>query len=63
VKNLQDCTAMDDDLPFVIESPTRIKLSPEAKFWAEEHGMTLNEMGKYLLNKERLEENYVAEIF
>jgi hypothetical protein len=48
--------AMDDDLPYVIESPTRIKLSPEAKFWAAEHGLTLEQLGRYLLNKEKLRE-------
>jgi hypothetical protein len=41
----------DDDRPFVVESPTKIKLGPEAKYWAEQHGVTLTEMGRYLLQQ------------
>jgi hypothetical protein len=41
----------EDNRPFVIESPTRIKLRPEAKFWAAEHGMSLQAMAKYLLQQ------------
>jgi hypothetical protein len=41
----------EDDQPYVVESPSRIKLSPEAKYWAQEHGMTLTEMGRYLLQQ------------
>jgi len=35
--------------PYEILSPTKIRLGPEAKDWAKEHGMTLQEMGRYLL--------------
>ena len=38
--------------PFVVERPGkngRIKLGPEAKYWAEQHGMSLTEMARYLL--------------
>jgi hypothetical protein len=45
--------------PFVIERPGekgRIKLGPEAKFWAQEHGMSLTEMAKYLLARNDQEE-------
>jgi hypothetical protein len=42
-----------DDLPYVIESPTRVKLGPDAKHWAHEHGMTLEEFAKYLLHQHR----------
>jgi hypothetical protein len=40
-----------DDRPYVVESPTRIKLSPTAKHWAREYGMTLEEFAKYLLHQ------------
>ena len=43
---------MVEDKFFVIERPGekgRIKLGPEAKFWAEQNGMTLAEMARYLL--------------
>jgi hypothetical protein len=40
-----------DDLPYVIESPTRVKLGPDAKHWAHEHGLTLEEFAKYLLHR------------
>jgi hypothetical protein len=32
-----------DDQPYVVESPTRIKLTPEAKYWAEQHGMSVTD--------------------
>jgi hypothetical protein len=38
--------------PFVVERPGkngRIKLGPEARYWAEQHGMSLTEMARYLL--------------
>jgi hypothetical protein len=52
---------MDGDRPFTIHSPTKITLSPEARFWAKEHGLTLVEFARYLLNKENLAdgESYV----
>src|SRR5262245_16097619 len=34
---------------YEILSPTKIRLGPEAKDWAKEHGMTLQEMARYLL--------------
>jgi hypothetical protein len=47
---------MTEDRPYTIESPTRIRLGPEAKFWAQEHGMSLEEMARFLINRERLKE-------
>jgi hypothetical protein len=44
----------DEYRPFVVERPGengRIKLGPEAKYWAEQHGMTLQEMARYLLQQ------------
>jgi hypothetical protein len=44
----------DEYRPFVVERPGengRIKLAPEAKYWAEQHGMTLQEMARYLLQQ------------
>jgi hypothetical protein len=45
---------MEDDRPYIVESPTRIRLKPEAKFWAEQHGMSLEQMARYLLQAEKL---------
>ncbi len=42
---------MTDDRPYVVESPTRIKLRPEAKYWAEQHGLSLEAMARYLLRQ------------
>ena len=44
----------EDQLPFTIESPTRIRLSPTAKAWGQEWGLSLNELGKFLLNQDSL---------
>jgi hypothetical protein len=48
---------MDDGLPFVIHSATRITLKPEARFWAQEHGLSLEEFARYLLNREKVRED------
>ena len=51
---------MDNKPPYTIHSDTRITLSPDARYWAQEHGITLEEMARYLLNLEKLnEESYV----
>jgi hypothetical protein len=50
---------MEDDRPYVIESPTRIKLGPEAKYWARQHGLSLEELARYLLQQDRLREQGV----
>ena len=42
---------MDDQRPFTVESPSRIRLGPEALHWAKEHGMTLEEFARYLLRQ------------
>jgi hypothetical protein len=44
----------DDDKPYTIHSPTKITLSPEAKYWAEQHGMRLEAMAKHILQQEKL---------
>jgi hypothetical protein len=41
----------EDFRQYVVESPTRIKLGPDAKFWAEQHGMTLEQMARHLLDQ------------
>src|SRR5262249_33477813 len=46
----------DDDRPFVIERAGpkgRIRLNAAAKYWAQEYGMSLTEMGKYLLAQDQ----------
>jgi hypothetical protein len=45
---------MEDDRPYVVESPTKIKLSPIAKEWAREFGMSDVEMAKHLLAQWKL---------
>jgi len=47
-----------DDKPYTIHSPTKITLSADARWWAKQHGMTDQQMAKYLLDRERLGENY-----
>jgi hypothetical protein len=48
---------IDDDL-YRGERPGpagRIKLGPEARYWAEQHGMSLTELAKYLLARDEQE--------
>jgi hypothetical protein len=52
---------MEDEKPYVVESATRICLRPEAKFWAQQHGMSLTEMARYLLQQDRLHEAGMTE--
>jgi len=47
---------MADDRPYVIESPTRVRLSPTAKEWAREWGMSDVEMARYLLKQDALQD-------
>jgi hypothetical protein len=45
----------EDWQPYTIERAGRqgrIRLGPEAKFWAEQHGMTLTEFARYLLQRD-----------
>ena len=48
---------MSEDEPFIIESPTKIRLGPIAKEQAREYGWTDVQMAKYLLNlhKQRMQ--------
>ena len=57
--------AADEHRPFVVERPGekgRIRLSPEAKFWAHEHGMTLAEFARYLLLRDEQEGTELPEL-
>jgi hypothetical protein len=47
---------MDDDRPYVIESPTRIRLMPIARDMARMHGMSETEMAQHLLQQNQLQE-------
>jgi len=47
---------MADDRPYVIESPTRVRLGPTAKEWAREWGMSDVEMARYLLKQDALQD-------
>ena len=40
----------DDDRPYVVESPTRIRLGPYARQLAQQYGLSLTEMARYLLD-------------
>ena len=48
---------MDDEQPYVIESPTRIRLKPMAREMCKLHGMTEIEMARHLLAQEKLRAN------
>jgi hypothetical protein len=55
----------DEHRPFVVERPGksgRIRLHPEAKWWAQEHGMSLTEMAKYLLARDEQKELEAPEL-
>jgi len=52
---------MADDRPFVVHSATRITLSPTAREWAREWGMSDIEMARHLLARHQLGDDYVPE--
>jgi hypothetical protein len=45
-------SAANTEAPFEIISPTKIKLGPEAKAWAQAHGMSLTQMARWLLSQD-----------
>jgi hypothetical protein len=47
---------MNDDRPYEILGPGHIRLSPTAREWAREHGMSENEMARHLLRQHELRE-------
>ena len=55
---------MADDRPYEILSPTKIKLGPEALWWAEQYfGLGRRgreQFARYLLARERLGDDYQA---
>ena len=44
----------DDDQAYWVLGPGQILLSPTAREWAKEFGMTENEMAKHLMEQDRL---------
>jgi hypothetical protein len=55
----------DEHRPFIIERSGRdgrIKLGPEARFWAEQHNMSLVEMARYLLARDEQKELEAPEL-
>jgi hypothetical protein len=40
---------MSDDRPYKVFSPTKIWMSPTARAWAKEHGMSERDFGNYLI--------------
>jgi hypothetical protein len=47
---------MEDDKPYVIESPTRIRLMPIAREMAKMHGKSETEMAQHLLQQHALQD-------
>jgi hypothetical protein len=47
----------DDSKPYTIHSDSRITLSPEAKYWAKEFGLSLDQMSRHILNQEKLRQS------
>jgi hypothetical protein len=48
------CTETNmDEKPYTIEGPNQIRLGPDAKWAAEQAGMTLGEFARYLLLKNK----------
>jgi hypothetical protein len=45
---------VSDDQPYEVLGPGQILLSPTAREWAREFGMTENEMAKHLMEQDRL---------
>jgi hypothetical protein len=45
---------MSDDNPYLVLGPGQILLSPTAREWAREFGMSENEMAKHLIEQDRL---------
>ena len=45
---------MSDDKPYLVLGPGRIQMSPTAREWAREFGMTENEMARHLIEQDRL---------
>ena len=45
---------MSDDQPYEVLGPGEIILSPTAREWAREFGMTETEMAKHLIDQDRL---------
>ena len=44
----------DDDQAYMVLGPGEIILSPTARAWAREFGMTETEMAKHLIEQDRL---------
>ena len=53
---------MIDDRPYTILSPTKIRLGPDAKHWAHEYGMSLEEFARYLLHQHRHQEGHFESV-
>jgi len=51
----------DSERPYEILSPTKIRLGPEAKFWAQAHGLDLTTMARHLLAQEKLRQAGMAQ--
>jgi hypothetical protein len=52
---------MDDEKPYRIESPTRVRLGPLAREMARMHGMTERELAQHLLQQHRLQQGGVVQ--
>jgi hypothetical protein len=47
-------TIYNRDQPYTVHSNSKITLSPTAQEWAREHGMSLTEMARYLLQRDKM---------
>jgi AraC-like DNA-binding protein len=45
---------MSDDNPYTVLGPGQIQLSPTAREWAQEFGMSETEMARHLIEQDRL---------
>jgi hypothetical protein len=44
----------DESKPFVVESPTRVRLGPLAKELARQQGLSLTDMARHLLQQDHM---------
>jgi hypothetical protein len=45
---------MTDDKPYLVLGPGQIRLSPTAREWAKEFGLTDQQMARHLIEQDRL---------
>jgi hypothetical protein len=48
---------MEDEKPYIVESPTQVRLMPLAREMAKMHGMTEEQLARHLLAQHKLRES------